>query len=186
VLIKVVVRLAVLLWTLLVMTASAHGAHLEAVIGLPAGLFYGTAIPACVLVMNKKDAAKRKHVFFVNADREYREGKAQNYLRPEDIAKIVHVYRNMQDGPGYARRVPVSEIVTEDYNCNIRRYVDNAPPPEPHDVRAHLHGGVPATEIEALDRFWSNYPGLRERVFVSRLGDPAYADFTPRSTIAVT
>ena len=69
-----------------------HG-WLEAVIGLPAGLFYGTGIPACVLVMNKKDAAKREHVFFINADREYREGKAQNFLRPEDIAKIVHVYR---------------------------------------------------------------------------------------------
>ena len=69
-----------------------HG-WLEAVIGLPAGLFYGTGIPACVLVMNKKDAANRDHVFFINADREYREGKAQNFLRPEDISKIVHVYR---------------------------------------------------------------------------------------------
>ena len=67
---------------------------LEAVIGLPAELFYGTGIPACVLVMNKKDAAKRKHVLFINADREYREGKAQNFLRPEDIEKIVHVYRD--------------------------------------------------------------------------------------------
>jgi N-6 DNA Methylase len=83
---------------------------------------------------------------------------------PKDIAKIVHVYRTMQDVPGYARRVPVSEITTEDFNCNIRRYVDNAPPLEPHDVRAHLHGGVPVAEIDALNRFWSNYPGLRELV----------------------
>ncbi|MGH7846272.1 MAG: N-6 DNA methylase [Candidatus Binatia bacterium] len=113
-----------------------HG-WLEAVIGLPAGLFYGTGIPACVLVMNKKEAAHRDHVFFINADREYREGKAQNFLRPED------------------------------YNCNIRRYVDNAPPPEPHDVRAHLHGGVPVAEIESLGDFWRNYCGLRERVFRS-------------------
>lgn len=105
-----------------------HG-WLEAIIGLPAGLFYGTGIPACVLVMNKKDAATRKHVFFINADREYREGKAQNYLRPEDISKIVHVFRTMKEVPGYARRVPVSEIAKEDYNCNIRRYVDNSPPP---------------------------------------------------------
>jgi type I restriction enzyme M protein len=74
----------------------------------------------------------------------------------------------MRDVPGYARRVPVSEIAAEDYNCNIRRYVDNAPPPEPHDVRAHMHGGVPVTEIEALARFWLHYPGLRERCFVSR------------------
>ena len=143
---------------------------LEAIIGLPAGLFYGTGIPACVLVMNKKDAAKRDHVFFINADREYREGKAQNFLRPEDIAKIAHVYRERKDVTGYARRVPVSEIAAEDFNCNIRRYVDNAPPPEPHDVRAHLHGGVPVAEIEALARYWKNYPGLRERCFVDRTG----------------
>jgi type I restriction enzyme M protein len=158
-----------------------HG-WLEAIIGLPAGLFYGTGIPACVLVMNKKDAANRDHVFFINADREYREGKAQNFLRPEDISKIVHVHRTMQDVPGYARRVPVSEIAAEDFNCNIRRYVDNAPPPEPHDVRAHLHGGVPIVEIESLDHFWKNYCGLRERVFVLRPNGSAYADFTPEVT----
>jgi type I restriction enzyme M protein len=155
---------------------------LEAVIGLPAGLFYGTGIPACVLVVNKKGAADRKEVFFINADREYREGKAQNFLRPEDISKIVHVYRQRQTVDGYARLVPVSEIEAEDWNCNIRRYVDNAPPPEPHDVRAHLHGGVPVAEIEALSRFWNNYAGLRERVFVSRTAKDihgSYADFTP-------
>lgn len=161
-----------------------HG-WLEAIIGLPAGLFYGTGIPACILVMNKKDAAKRKHVFFINADRECREGKAQNFLRPEDISKIVHAYREQQDIPAYARRVPVEEIAAEDYNCNIRRYVDNAPPPEPHDVRAHLHGGVPVAEIDALGHYWQNYPGLRERIFAPRPaknGDSTYADFTPAAT----
>jgi len=152
---------------------------LDAIIGLPAGLFYGTGIPACVLVMNKKDAAARKHVFFINADREYREGKAQNFLRPEDISKMVHAYRERKNVEGYARLVPVSEIAAEDFNCNIRRYVDNAPPPEPHDVRAHLHGGVPVVEIDALSHFWKNYPGLRERVFVLRAKDNIYSDFTP-------
>ena len=152
---------------------------LEAIIGLPAGLFYGTGIPACVLVMNKKDAAARKQVFYINADREYREGKAQNFLRPEDISKMVHVYRERKNVEGYARLVPVSEIAAEDFNCNIRRYVDNAPPPEPHDVRAHLHGGVPVVEIDALHHFWKNYPGLRERVFVPRTKNNIYSDFTP-------
>ena len=126
--------------------------------------------------MNKKDAAHRDHVFFINADREYREGKAQNFLRPEDLSKIVHAFRTMQDVPGYARRVLVSEIAAEDYNCNIRRYVDNAPPPEPHDVRAHLHGGVPIVEIDSLGHFWKNYCGLRERVF-SAVRSDGYADF---------
>jgi type I restriction enzyme M protein len=79
--------------------------YLEAVIGLPSNLFYGTGIPACILVMNKAGAKDRRHVLFINADREYREGKAQNFLRPEDIDKIVHVYRQGKDLPGYARRV---------------------------------------------------------------------------------
>ena len=83
------------------------------------------------------------------ADREYREGKAQNHLRPEDIDKIVNTYRRGEDVPAYARKVPRAEIAAEDYNCNIRRYVDNAPPPEPHDVRAHLLGGIPKTEVKA-------------------------------------
>ncbi len=154
-----------------------HG-YLEAVIGLPSNLFYGTGIPACILVLNKAGATQRQHVLFINADREYREGKAQNHLRPEDIDKIVHAYRAGQDIPAYARRVPVAEIQAEDYNCNIRRYVDNAPPPEPHDVRAHLHGGVPVSEIDTLAHFWRNYEGLRESCFTPR-AEGTYADFTP-------
>ncbi|PCH62808.1 MAG: restriction endonuclease subunit S [Gammaproteobacteria bacterium] len=141
-----------------------HG-YLEAIIGLPSNLFYGTGIPACILVMNKQGAAERNHVLFINADREYREGKAQNHLRPEDIDKIIHAYRSGDDIPAYARKVPKSEIAAEEYNCNIRRYVDNAPPPEPHDVRAHLHGGVPTVEVDSLEHFWANYPQLREDCF---------------------
>ena len=160
---------------------------LEAIIGLPAGLFYGTGIPACVLVMNKKDAPKRKHVVFINSDRDFREGKAQNFLRAEDISRIVHAFRALTNGerdefPGYARRVPLDEIAAEDFNCNIRRYVDNAPPPEPHDVRAHLHGGVPKSEVDVLEHFWVNYPDLRKRCFQPRPGTGAYLDFTPKVT----
>jgi type I restriction enzyme M protein len=153
-----------------------HG-YLEAVIGLPSNLFYGTGIPACILVLNKARAAQRDHVLFINADREYREGKAQNHLRPEDIDKIIYAYRANQDIPAYARRVPVAEIRGEDCNCNIRRYVDNAPPPEPHDVRAHLHGGVPLVEVESLSHFWQNYRQLKDDVFVPR--DETYLDFAP-------
>ena len=171
--------------------------YLEAVIGLPGNLFYGTGIPACILVLNKAGCAERDAVLFINADREYREGKAQNHLRPEDVDKIVHAYRNGQDIPAYARRVPVSDIRAEDYNCNIRRYVDNAPPPEPHDVRAHLHGGVPVAEIEALAHFWGNYDGLRDSLFITRCPDSgddppgrqapsAYADFAADLTHAGT
>jgi type I restriction enzyme M protein len=153
-----------------------HG-YLEAIIGLPGNLFYGTGIPACILVMNKNGAANRDHVLFINADREYREGKAQNHLRPEDIDKIIYAYRAGKDIPAYARKVPKAEIVAEDYNCNIRHYVDNAPPPEPHDVRAHLHGGVPKVEVESLAHFWQNYPELENDLFVNR--DEQYLDFAP-------
>lgn len=153
-----------------------HG-YLEAIIGLPSNLFYGTGIPACILVMNKEGAAKRKSVLFINADREYSEDKAQNHLRPEDIDKIINAYRKGKNIPGYARVVPTDEIIKEDYNCNIRRYVDNAPPPEPHDVRAHLHGGIPLAEIESLGHFWQNYVGLRADTFAPR--DAEYMNFSP-------
>jgi len=160
---------------------------LEAIIGLPAGLFYGTGIPACVLVMNKKDAPRRDHVVFINADRDYREGKAQNFLRAEDVSRIVYAYRTLTSGeikelPGYARSVPIAEIEGENYNCNIRRYVDNAPPPEPQDVRAHLHGGVPKVEVDALEHFWINYPELRDRCFEARADSDIYLDFASEVT----
>lgn len=134
--------------------------HLEAIIGLPPNLFYGTGIPACILVMRPtgaKPAASRGKVLFINADAEYYEGRAQNYLRPEHIEKIVSTYQAFITDtaftgiPGYATVVTRAELASEenDYNCNIRRYADNTPPPEPQDVRAHLLGGVPLAEIEA-------------------------------------
>ena len=125
---------------------------IEAIVSLPPGLFYGTGIPACVLVGNKSkpDALKDK-VLFINADREYAEGKNQNRLRPEDIEKIDFVFTQKRELPKYSRLVPKSEIVdTHDYNLNIRRYVDNTPDPEPEDVQAHLIGGIPKVEVATL------------------------------------
>lgn len=125
---------------------------IEAIISLPPGLFYGTGIPACVVVANKNkpDSLKDK-VLFINADREYAEGKAQNKLRPEDIEKIDFVFTHKREIPKYSRLVSKDEIVeTHDYNLNIRRYVDNTPEPEPEDVQAHLIGGIPEAEVSAL------------------------------------
>lgn len=124
---------------------------IEAIISLPPGLFYGTGIPACVIVANKNkpDSLKDK-VLFINADREYAEGKAQNKLRPEDIEKIDFVFTHKRELPKYSRLVDKAEIVeTHDYNLNIRRYVDNTPEPEPEDVQAHLIGGIPESEVNA-------------------------------------
>ncbi|MEG4023768.1 type I restriction-modification system subunit M [Microcoleus sp. S13C4] len=124
---------------------------IEAIISLPSGLFYGTGIPACVLVVNKnKPDEGRDKILFVNADLEFAEGKAQNKLRPEDIEKIDFVFTHKKEYPKYSRLVSKQEIVEQhDYNLNIRRYVDNTPEPEPEDVTAHLIGGIPQSEVAA-------------------------------------
>ncbi|MEO8852322.1 MAG: N-6 DNA methylase, partial [Ginsengibacter sp.] len=146
--------------------------YLEAVIGLPSGLFYGTGIGASVIVINKKDAHNRDHVLFINADREYKEGKNQNKLRPEDIEKIAFVYRHKKVIPKYSKLVGKNEAVdemnnleAEEFNLNIRRFVDNAPPAEPQDVHAHLHGGIPESEVKSLAELFGSYPGLKEKLF---------------------
>ena len=151
---------------------------LEAVIGLPGGLFYGTGIPASILVINKlRSGVSRPQVLFINADREYKEGKNQNKLRPEDIEKISYVYRNKLEEPHYSRLVTLEELEAEEYNLNIRRYVDNAPPPEPHDVKAHLNGGIPEAEVEAMSGYFNNYTGTKEMLFMALR--PGYLQFTP-------
>lgn len=141
-----------------------HG-YLEVIIGLPPALFYGTGIPASILIINRAGAESRKKVLFINADREYKEGKVQNLLRSEDIEKIAYTYRNKRELDNYSRLVTLEELEKEEFNCNIRRYVDNNPPAEPHDVYSHLHGGIPAVEVEAMADFWKNYPGLKEKFF---------------------
>ena len=126
---------------------------LEGVIGLPPQLFYGASIPACVMVFAKrKSDDMRGKVFFINADREYKEGKKQNTLRPEDIEKISYVYLNKLSIPKYSRLVDLSEIAENKYTLNIRKYVDNTPEPEPQDVHAHLVGGIPRVEVEGINK----------------------------------
>lgn len=123
---------------------------LEAVIGLPSGLFYGTGIPASLLIINKNKAAERKgKVMFINSELEYQEGKNQNTLRPEDIAKIVATFDDYAEEKRYSKIVPLADIAENDYNLNIRRYADTSPPPEIFDVRAILHGGIPVREVES-------------------------------------
>ena len=124
---------------------------IEGIIGLPPQLFYGTGIPACILVLNKSKADELKDkVFIVNADKEYAEGKKQNSLRPEDVEKIDFVFSNKIEEEKYSKLVDISTIAENDYTLNIRRYVDNTPEPEPEDVKAHLIGGVPIAEIEQV------------------------------------
>ena len=122
---------------------------LEAVVGLPSALFYGTGIPACLLIINKQKSADRKgKVLFINGELEYEEGKNQNKLREEDIEKIVATFDNYESIKRYSSVVTLDEIKENDYNLNIRRYADTSPPPEIFDVRAILHGGIPVREVE--------------------------------------
>ncbi len=150
---------------------------IEAIISLPPALFYGTGIPACVIIINKSkpDFLKDK-ILFINADAEYAEGKVQNILRPEDIEKIDFVFTNKPDKLNkYCRLVDKKEIIDNDYNLNIRRYVDNTPEPEPEDVKAHLKGGIPLTEIDNQKVQFVKFRFDSNQIFVKR--DEKYSDF---------
>jgi type I restriction enzyme M protein len=159
--------------------------RLEAVIGLPPNLFYGTGIPACILVMRiegTKPPERAGKILFINADAEYGERGAQNILRPEDIEKIVTTFEEFRCVEGYATVVTCKELAEpeNDYNLNIRRYADNAPSPEPHDVRAHLSGGIPKAEVAAKSELLAAHALPISALFVER--DQHYYDFLPSIT----
>lgn len=164
---------------------------LEAVIGLPANLFYGTGIPACILILRQqkqeganrvsaKPAERQGKVLFINADREYFEGRAQNYLLPEHIEKITTAFDGFRRIDGLSDVVDIAALRDNDYNLNIRRYVDNAPVPESHDVRAHLLGGVPKAEVEAKAPLFAAHGLDPQDLFVGR--DTEYLDFQSKLT----
>jgi len=153
---------------------------LEAVIGFPPNLFYGTGIPACVLVCRAKGAKpeeRKDKILFINADAEFHAGRAQNYIRPEHIEKITSAFDVFEDIPGYAAVVSRDELKSNDWNLNIRRYSDNAPPPEPHDVRAHLLGGIPKSEVKAKNELLNSHGLKISTIFAER--DADYYDFDP-------
>jgi len=157
---------------------------IEAIISLPPGLFYGTGIPACVIVINKnKPDDLRDTVLFINADREFAEGKNQNKLRPEDIEKIDFVFTHKRELPKYSRLVTKAEIAEQhDYNLNIRRYVDNTPDPEPEDVQAHLIGGVPEAEVEARKDDFAKFGVSGANLFQPIPDRPGYLAFSASIT----
>ena len=151
---------------------------LEGVIGLPSGLFYGTGIPAALLIIDKNKPQNRKNkVIFINAELEYEEGKNQNKLRECDIEKIIKTFDEYQDVKRYAKVVELSEIKGNDYNLNIRRYADTSPPPEQFDTLAIINGGVPIAEIND-DYIQETLMGFDVScVFNKR--DEKYYDFKP-------
>jgi type I restriction enzyme M protein len=152
---------------------------LDTVIGVGPNLFYGTGIPAAILILRakgSKPADRRGRVLFINADAEYEEGRAQNLLRPEHEERIIAAYRAFTDISAFASVVTTEELAENDWNCNIRRYADNAPPPEPQDVRAHLHGGVPRAELDVHAPTFTAHGLDVYDLFAPR--DEGYVDFT--------
>ena len=150
---------------------------IKGIIGLPANLFYGTGIPACILVIDKENAGVRSGIFMIDASKGFLKDGNKNRLRAQDIHKIVDVFNKHTEVEGYSRMVPVSEIANpaNDYNLNIPRYIDASQPEDLHDLDAHLNGGIPDTDIDALGDYWTVFPSLRRELFKGN-GRPGYSD----------
>ena len=151
--------------------------YIKGIIGLPANLFYGTGIPACILVIDKESAYVRNGIFMIDASKGFLKDGNKNRLRAQDIHKIVSVFNEQAELPRYSRMVPISEIAdaANDYNLNIPRYIDASEPEDLHDLGAHLKGGIPDTDIDALDTYWTVFPTLRNALFKAN-GRPGYSD----------
>jgi type I restriction enzyme M protein len=147
--------------------------YLKAIIGLPANLFYGTGIPACIVVLDKENATARKGIFMIDASKGFMKDGPKNRLRERDIHLIVDTFtRQDQNDPRYARMVSVEEIASpkNDYNLNLPRYIDSTEPEDLQDIDGHLRGGIPARDIDDLVRlksYWSILPGVRDTLFQS-------------------
>jgi type I restriction enzyme M protein len=139
--------------------------YILGIIGLPANLFYGTGIPACIIVIDKANAHSRKGLFMVDASKGFIKDGNKNRLRSQDIHKIVDVFTRQIELPRYSRMVSVEEVAKNDYNLNIPRYIDSSEPEDLHDLNAHLNGGIPDADIDALQDYWQVFPNLRKTLF---------------------
>ena len=151
--------------------------YIKGIIGLPANLFYGTGIPACIIVIDKENADHRTGIFMIDASKGFIKDGNKNRLRHQDIHKIVTVFNAFTQIDRYSRMVPTSEIAdpANAYNLNIPRYIDNSEPEDLHDLDAHLNGGIPNTDIDALQNYWEVFPTLRQKLFREN-GRPGYSD----------
>ena len=151
--------------------------YIKGIIGLPANLFYGTGIPACILVIDKENAHARDGIFMIDASEGFLKDGNKNRLGAQDIHKIVSVFNAQTELPRYSRMVPLDEITdpSNDYNLNIPRYIDASESEDLHDLGAHLNGGIPDTDIDALDNYWTVFPTLRNALFKAN-GRPGYSD----------
>jgi type I restriction enzyme M protein len=139
----------------------------KGIIGLPANLFYGTGIPACIIVLDKEGSAGRKGIFMVDASKGYIKDGNKNRLRAQDIHKIVDTFNRQQEVPKYARMVPLAEVEANDFNLNLPRYIDSTEPEDLQDIAAHLLGGIPNADIDGLAAYWQILPNVRQALFAA-------------------
>lgn len=150
--------------------------YIKGIIGLPPNLFYGTGIPACIVVLDKENAAGRTGVFMIDASKGFMKDGNKNRLRPQDIHKIVDIFTKQTEVERYSRMVPLTEIAgpKNNYNLNIPRYIDSSEPEDIQDLHAHLKGGIPDRDVDALSGYWDAFPSLRATLFTSNR--PGYCD----------
>ena len=147
---------------------------IKGIIGLPANLFFGTGIPACILVLDKEGAAGRKGIFMVDASKGFIKDGNKNRLRAQDIHKIVDTFTRQLETPKYARLVPLAEVEANDFNLNLPRYIDSSEPEDVQDIEAHLKGGIPKRDIDGLAAYWQVFPNMRRELFADIDARPAY------------
>jgi len=140
---------------------------IKGIVGLPPNLFYGTGIAACIVVIDKENAASRSAIFLIDASKGFMKDGNKNRLRAQDIHRIVDAFNTQTEVDGYSRMVSVEEIASaaNDYNLNIPRYIDSSDPEDLQDLDAHLRGGIPNHDIDALDDYWAVFPNLRQQLF---------------------
>lgn len=139
---------------------------IKGIIGLPANLFYGTGIPACILVIDKENADERDGIFMIDASHDYIKDGNKNRLRERDVYKITTVFNQQLDLPKYSRFVPNSEIKDKNaYNLNIPRYIDSGAAEDLQNIDGHLNGGIPTVDVESLSCYWETFPNLRGQLF---------------------
>ena len=148
--------------------------YIKGIIGLPANLFYGTGIPACIVVVDKEGVHSRKGIFIIDASKGFIKDGSKNRLREQDIHKIVDVFTRQLEIEKYSRMVSFEEIEKNDFNLNIPRYIDSQDPEDAQDIAGHLQGGIPVADMDALSRYWEVCPNLRKALFRQRR--PAYLD----------
>lgn len=139
---------------------------IKGIIGLPPNLFYGTGIPACIIVLDRAGAYDRRGIFMIDASRGFAKDGNKNRLRHQDIHKIVDVFNRQLELPKYARMVSFDEIEANDYNLNIPRYIDSTAPEDIQDIEAHLRGGIPERDLAALNAYWQVFPSLADALFM--------------------